>query len=458
MSDVVVVLPGIMGSTLAAADGTPLWAPSAGAALRAIGTFGRSVTRYTPPPDLGDAHPDDGVRPLSLMPDLHVLPGIWTPIRGYDCLVERLHRLGFREPTPERPGNLLLVPYDWRLSNRYTARYVQTRIEPALQRWRDQGGPCADARLIFVCHSMGGLVARWYLEHCDGWKLTRKLITLGTPYRGAAHALLPLINGVPLPGQIGTRFTQFARRLPALHQLIPEYACIEHHGDYRTTTETEIPEIATTVLADAMRFHTQLRDAESARPGSVEMTHAIVGARQPTITTIRVDNDHAIGSDLIAGDNDYGDGTVPLAGALGYGLSQDSNRIRHIVDKHGNLHRNRVALDQVEEVITAQPIRRKATTPIAVRVNTPHLVLAGESVPVTVELDEDARHAVRIALTNENGTLLMARTPPVSRGRAHCTLQDLPPGAHTITVSGVTEPSPLACVQDTVLVWDQSDD
>jgi hypothetical protein len=40
--DLVVVLPGIMGSTLAK-DGKPIWAPSVGSVLRAIVTFGGSI-------------------------------------------------------------------------------------------------------------------------------------------------------------------------------------------------------------------------------------------------------------------------------------------------------------------------------------------------------------------------------------------------------------------------------
>ena len=68
-------------------------------------------------------------------------------------------------------------------------------IEPALERWRAQGGPYADAQVVFVCHSMGGLIARWYIEQCGGAEITRKLITLGTPYRGAARALDQLVNG-----------------------------------------------------------------------------------------------------------------------------------------------------------------------------------------------------------------------------------------------------------------------
>ena len=85
-------------------------------------------------------------------------------------------------------GNLLPIAYDWRLSNRYTAQWIKPTVESALERWRAQGTAYADAQLVFVCHSMGGLVARWYIEKCGGVEITRKLITLGTPYRGAAKA------------------------------------------------------------------------------------------------------------------------------------------------------------------------------------------------------------------------------------------------------------------------------
>src|SRR3954454_23120912 len=111
------------------------------------------------------------------MPDLHALPGIWTPVKGYDLLLARLRSLGYREPGhhPEAPpGNLLPIAYDWRLSNRRTGAWLGALVESALERWRGQGDAYADAQLIFVCHSMGGLVARWYIERCGGAELTRK--------------------------------------------------------------------------------------------------------------------------------------------------------------------------------------------------------------------------------------------------------------------------------------------
>lgn len=233
-ADVVVVLPGIMGSRLRQ-DGRIVWAPSAGSALRAITTFGQSVRGLQLPPGIGDGHPGDGVEPVGIMPDLHVLPGIWTPVKGYDKLLRRLRSLGYRDVDPDPaapPGNLLPLSYDWRLSNRRNGQWIATKVEPALERWRAQGGQYADARLVFVCHSMGGLVARWYIEQRGGAEITRKLITLGTPYRGAAKAVEQLVNGVHKGlGRLALDLTEFARSMPSLYELMPEYACVESGGD-----------------------------------------------------------------------------------------------------------------------------------------------------------------------------------------------------------------------------------
>ena len=61
-----------------------------------------------------------------------------------------------------------------------------------------------------------------------------------------------------------------------------------------------------------------------------------------------------------AADNDYGDGTVPLTGAIGHDLPMDTNTVRRIVEHHGNLQNNPWALDELEESLVAQPVRRRA--------------------------------------------------------------------------------------------------
>lgn len=455
-TDLVVVLPGIMGSTLRSSDGL-VWAPSAGSVLRAVKSFGRSVTRLQLPEGIGDEHPEDGVHPVALMPDLHALPGIWTPVKGYDLLLKRLRSLGYREATGSAdapPGNLLPVPYDWRLSNRWNGRHLASIVEPALERWRAQGGLYANAQLVFVCHSMGGLVARWYIERCGGADITRKLITLGTPYRGAAKALVQLVNGVHHGiGPLALDLTAFARSLPSLHQLLPEYACIEHAGTLTKTTEIDVPDLDTKRAADAMRFHTALRDAETNRPPSLAATHAIVGIQQSTPATVRLDSGRIVPLDTYQAENLFGDSTVPIVGACRSDVPMDSNTLRRVPDKHGNIQRNPAALDEIEGILTARDIAVRAPKTLHLRVDLPELITAGDDLPVRITAIDGPRQSARLTVTDETGQLVEARVVMADQTPIDVTIDGLPPGAYTIDVAGPSTNSPIAPVSSDVLIW-----
>ena len=82
MGDVVILLPGILGSVLTR-DGKDVWAPSAGAVGRALWSLGRSMRTL----QLEDDPPErdelgDGVVASRLVPDVHLIPGLWG-IDGY---------------------------------------------------------------------------------------------------------------------------------------------------------------------------------------------------------------------------------------------------------------------------------------------------------------------------------------------------------------------------------------
>lgn len=50
------------------------------------------------------------------------LPGVWRGVDGYTDLLDWLERsFTLSRPTAEAPGNLLVLPYDWRLSCRHNA-------------------------------------------------------------------------------------------------------------------------------------------------------------------------------------------------------------------------------------------------------------------------------------------------------------------------------------------------
>jgi pimeloyl-ACP methyl ester carboxylesterase len=453
IKDVVVVLPGILGSTLAK-EGKLVWSPSAGAALRAIGTFGRSITRLAPELGVGDDHPGDGVEPVALMPDLHVLPGLWSWHLGYEVLLDWLRsRFGLVDARPDRPGNLLAVPYDWRLSNRYNGRRLKTIIEPALERWRSQDRAFADAKLVFICHSMGGLVARWYLEKEGGAALTRRLLTLGTPYRGALNTLDQLVNGVRKGiGPFKLNLTGFARNLPSSYQLLPEYACLETATGLAKTTETSLlAELDAAMVADGMRFHQEL---DEAGVGDYAM-HPIVGFRQVTWTTARLSGGVLEPLATIEAEDEGGDATVPRLSATPKALAPDSPTIRWIADQHGALQSNQAALDELEGVLTAKPVVHRAPVGITLGVQLEDVALVGEPVPIVAVVTGGERVALQAKVLDEQGRQLrVVRLRPIGDSQ-RTDLGQLAPGAYQVVVGGVgATAARVEPVTSAVLVWD----
>lgn len=454
-TDLVVVLPGITGSTLHQ-NGKTVWEPSGGAVLNAIVTLGHNLKKLQLPDGIGDGHPGDGVEPKALMPDLHLVPGLWSPIQGYTGLLQRLGRM--REQG--KVGKVLPVPYDWRLSNRFNGQRLAGIVADELGSWRDSDPARRDAQLVIVCHSMGGLVARWFLEQCGGAALTRKLITLGTPYRGAARAVDQLVNGAPTKlGPLSVDLSAFTRSMPSLYQLLPEYACVvDEGGVMRRLDEIATPGLVTARRDDALRFHRDLAAAEEARPASAAMTHAIVGTRQPTATSVRVLPLGVEVLETIGADNDYGDATVPLAGALRRGMTPDTHGVYRIADRHGALQSNPVVLDEIEAIITAKSVGYRALPPATVRVRAPELVLMGDSIAVGVEIEPDVSGrvpAVRVTLAPADMTATTApvtHQPRIRDQHAETAFTPSGPGAYHVKVTGIA-PGSVTPITATTLVW-----
>lgn len=463
-TNMVVVLPGIMGSTLGVRrGGAPagvnlIWAPTAGALQRAVASR-NGIRAFALPNDLGDGAAPDGVEPVDLMYDVHGIPGLWTLIKGYDPLLALLERLGYRYASEGRPGNLLPLPYDWRLSNRYNGHRIGTIVEPALEQWRDQGGPYADAKVDFVCHSMGGLVARWYIEMCGGADITGKLITLGTPWRGAAKTIDQLINGVTKRiGPIHVDLTNFSRSLPSAYQLLPQYACVESNKGYANVSEVPLPVLDPARVADATLFHDDLAAAEAAQPAGLESTHMIVGTLQPTPTTARVVGGTAIMSQSYNGDNYYGDGTVPFGAAVGHGLPMNTNRISSRAEGHGNLHRNQSVLDEIATILTASPVVWRGDAGLAnLRVGVDELVLAGEDIVVDIAIDGGIQEAILVEVRDIHDVVVASALPRIRAGRGTTTLNGLAPGTYNVHVIG-TIPGRVGPVTTPMLVWGTSTD
>lgn len=361
---------------------------------------------------------------------------------------------------------MLLASYDWRLSNRYNGQRLGRLVSPVLERLRSLGGEHAHSRVVFICHSMGGLVARWYIEMCGGAEITRKLITIGTPWRGAAMAVDKLVNGIaPKFSSISDGITEFSRSLPSLYQLLPEYAAVLSGSEYRKLNEIDLPKVLDqSRVADAFEFYDLLSEAETNRNESTSMTHMIVGTRQPTITTITFSGEHAFPSKSFRDENDFGDGTVPLSGGVGLGQSMDSNLFVRVPDYHGNLQCNPFVFDQIEAIFTANPVRRRGIKQVMLRVDLPEMILRTEELPVSIDIDtvmdngkqdtSSGRYNLFVTLYREGVPKPVAvQNPVVANRHATVVFRGLTTGVHTVMVGGV-EGSPLRPVTGTTLVWD----
>lgn len=456
ISDVVVVLPGILGSTLER-NGVPIWSPSAGAVLRAIVTFGGNVKSLTLPSGIGDQHPSDGVRPMGLMPDLHLLPGIWTANIGYDRLLRWLtshFTLQVPDPSqPERVPNLLPVAYDWRLSNRFNGRRLKGIVEPALERWRSLGGEKAEARLIFLCHSMGGLVARWYIEREGGDETTRKLVTIGTPHRGALTAAEQLVNGVEKGiGPLKVELTDFLRSLPSVYELLPQYACLQSGDGLATISESPLP-LDGTLLGDAIAFHSEL-DATHPAQGSRYDLHPIVGTRQPTDTTAVLTGGKIKSSRKIGEMEEGGDGTVPRLSATPKALRPDSPTIRTVPDQHLGIHSNQAVLDELEGILTARPVIHRKSGGVEIGLDTESLLLAGTPLVVRVKVGNEEPVGLMAELLDEGGRIRQRKKLRLQGDGQGCRFDPPSAGAWCVRVVGIgAVASRVEPVQRTTLIW-----
>ncbi len=72
----------------------------------------------------------------------------------------------------------------------------------------------AAGRVDIVAHSMGGLVAAWYVQHLGGRGRVRRIVTLGTPWRGSAAAVFA-IGRQGLDLMPGSEIVAGLARLPA---------------------------------------------------------------------------------------------------------------------------------------------------------------------------------------------------------------------------------------------------
>ena len=95
----------------------------------------------------------------------------------FKALIAKLEKAGY-----EMNKNLLVAHYDWRQPNEASA---QQYLKPTIQQVKQITG---GSKVDLIAHSMGGLVARSYIQGSSYGNDVDQLITLGTPHAGASGA------------------------------------------------------------------------------------------------------------------------------------------------------------------------------------------------------------------------------------------------------------------------------
>ena len=392
LRDVVVLLPGITGSVLANAKGKEVWSPSAGAIWRTVGSLGGSIKEL----ELDRAGGADGVTAPRLVPDATIVPGL-IKIDGYTRIEQYLvAQLGLKAGQ-----NYFPFPYDWRLDNRVNARRLEQQAMAWLQQWRATSG-AADARLVLVGHSMGGLVARYFLECLGGWQHTRTLITLGTPHRGSLNAVDFLVHGMKKGiGPLGLDLSPLLRSLPSAYQLLPTYPCIDTGGPSlervaAAAAAGALPEVRPDQALDARKFHSEIEDAQAANARDAAYRERgyrlvpVVGIEQPTNQSVFARGGKVELLRSYEGKDMGGDGTVPRVSATPLELS-DARREVYAAEMHGSLQNADGALANVKGVLTQADIdlsRFRAVPPTALTMDLDDVVLPGEPLVVRARASE----------------------------------------------------------------------
>jgi hypothetical protein len=347
----VVVVPGIGGSVLTAPDGTSAWDVTV-----------RALTHAVIDPGVLDI--DRELVATGLVDTLTVLRP-WLVVPGYDGLTRQLQKgFGGRLRLVDYcdgesvPGevDVLRVPYDFRRSVAVSADVLGRAVTTAV------GG--SGREVIVVAHSMGGLVARYWIGVGGGWRHCRALVTLGTPHRGAPRALDWLFNGAGVGLLRSGAATRELRRWPSVFELLPQYpAVLPEVGEPVEPTALSPTLVRAFGSADAgaevlrrvgeaAKVHADIAAAWEELPGGGQPGLVVFfgrGHKTPNRAVVHNGRVRVAKVDPQWRGNVgwAGDGTVPAISSIPAELSRQPERAQALPDKHGAMGSTAAVLERL---------------------------------------------------------------------------------------------------------------
>lgn len=199
----VIFVPGLFGCSMIGSDGVQLWPPVA--QPEPMDPFTRAAGLR-----------DEGTRVGGIVEQIND-PFLFQPV--YGPILDTLKSL---------PGvNVIPFAYDWRRDVIGESEKLGAVVQDCVQGKDDQ--------VVIVAHSLGGLVARAFLEaptfqKAPWFKAVQRFIAIATPHLGAPLALFRILGFEPLFSGIAafvfpaSAVAQLAARpdvFPAAYQLLP---------------------------------------------------------------------------------------------------------------------------------------------------------------------------------------------------------------------------------------------
>ncbi|ALG07288.1 esterase/lipase family protein [Kibdelosporangium phytohabitans] len=446
VTDLVVVVPGILGSRLLK-DGREVWGTTPRRLLVNLVTFGRFVkSALRIPADVDPSTVDDGVRADGLITGLTAIPGL-IGMDFYDGLRDSLRR-----DLQLTDQQLCEFAYDWRLSCRVNGARLAAFLDEKVTRYRAGSGNTS-ARAVLVCHSMGGLVARWCVAKCDAASLVSKIVTIGTPHKGSMIALDAIANGVRLPREFGFDLTHLALSLPSLYELLPTYSCVGLDG--AAPVKLDVPGVVDRVTAlcpidpgaltkrieSGLQFHSDL----AATRTDVELI-CFRGAEQPTPVMATVNHTGLALSETIDGIRRGGDGVVPDdSGIPPHWMS--TSAAKSAAGKHASMSNGKMLREELRVALRHAGRLMAPSSVVSARV--PSVVETGASFDVEAHAVPDAQGRVpqlnlAVTVSPEVSDMTTPVTRPALRAGAgyRATLPTLPPGLYRVRIGKASPRAP----------------
>ena len=248
----IIVIPGILGTKLVDDDtGKTVWGSFTGEYAKPGTAQGARLVALPMHEDASLRELVDDIRPDGVLDRVRVrVAGIPMQVLAYFHILGALGAGGYRDEDLGLTGAIdygddhftcFQFGYDWRRDIAESAvelgrfiedkrKYVQTEMQ------RRHGVVDPEIRFDIVAHSMGGLVARYYLRYGDqplaedgslpeltwaGARNVENVILVGPPNAGSMKALDQLVHGVKVGPTLPRYDPAILGTMPSIYQLLP---------------------------------------------------------------------------------------------------------------------------------------------------------------------------------------------------------------------------------------------